>query len=181
MKKRSLKAKTKSWFFEKFLQRYLVSVDKVFIELFVKYDEKAKPETLRAKTEYKRIMKMLNSEKYKDFFYKVVHYDRHTAESLIKPYTQTLKDRIFSFIAEAYIYLFKRDLYKSIQQFKSIRDNVISLDKKVNAYMAATTIDERADRAIQLGIIDEKKGMAQKRLRKIQAINVAAITKSNKI
>jgi hypothetical protein len=183
MKKRSLKKRMKSWFFEKFLQRYLVSVDKVFIELFIKYDEKAKTKTLvenRTTIEYGRIMKMLNSEKYKDFFYKVVDYDRHTAESLIKPYTNTLKDKIFSFIAQAYVYLFKRDLYKSIQQFKRIRDGVISLDKKVNEYMTNTTLNERLDKATALGIINGKSRTAQKRLRNMQAIGIDNIIKRNK-
>lgn len=182
MKKRSLKKRIKLWIFEKFLQRYLVSVDKVFIELFIKYDEKTKTKTLvknRTTIEYNRIMKMLNSEKYKDFFYKVVNYDRHTAESLIKPYTNTLKDRIFSFIAEAYVYLFKKDLYKSIQQFKRIRDGVISLDKKITEYMVNTTFDERLDKATALGIINNKSRNAQRRLRNMQAIGIANIIKRN--
>lgn len=180
-KKRSLKVRIKSWIFENFLQRYLVSVDKLFVELFIKYDVKTPVKEIESHAEqaYKRIMKMLNSKKYKDYFYKAVKYDRHTAESLIKPYTNTLKDRIFSFIAKAYVYLFKKDLYLSILQFQRIRDGVISLDKKVDEYMATTTLEERLDRATNLGIITNDNRTAQRRLRNMQAIGVAKIKLRN--
>jgi len=183
MKKKSLAKRIKSWFFEKFLRRYLVSVDKMFIELFIKYDAKAPVKTYESQAEiaYKRIMRMLNSDKYRDYFYKVVQYDRHVAESLIKPYGNTWKDKVFAFIAEKYIRYFKRDLYKSIQQFKRIRDGIITLNSKIDEYMANTSTDERLERASTLGIIDDKRAEAQKRLHNIHAIRVNAIHELNKV
>lgn len=180
-KKRSLKAKIKAWIFEKFLQRYLVSVDKRFIELFIKYD--VKPLVIvesRAEQEYKRIMKVLNSSKFKDYFYKVVKYDRSTAESLIKPYSDTLIDRIFSFIAKAYIYLFNREVYNDILQFQRIRDGIVTLDKKIDDYMANTTPAERLDQATALGIISDKEREARRRTHNIHAIRVKSIHELNK-
>jgi hypothetical protein len=181
-KKRSLKAKIKAWIFEKFLQRYLVSVDKRFIELFIKYD--VKPLVIiesRAEQEYKRIMKVLNSDKFKDYFYKVVHYDRQTAESLIKPYGTTLMDRIFSFIAKAYIYLFNREVHNDILQFQRIRDGIVTLDKKVNEYMANTTPEERLDKATALGIVSDKEREARRRTYNVHSIRVKAIHELNKV
>lgn len=177
-KKRSLKARIKTWIFENFLQRYLVSVDKRFIKLFIKYD--VKPLVIvesRAEQEYKRIMKVLNSSKFKDYFYKVVKYDISTAESLIKPYSNTLKDRIFSYIAKAYIYLFNREVYNDILMFQRIG----ALDKDIDDYMANTTPAERLDRATAFGIVSNKKREAQRRTHNIHAIRVKAIHKTNKI
>jgi hypothetical protein len=181
-KKRSLKARIRTWIFEKFLQRYLVSVDKRFIELFIKYD--VKPLVIvesHAEREYKRIMKVLNSKKFKDYFYKVVKYDRSTAESLIKPYSDTLKDRIFSFIAKAYIYIFNREVHNDILLFQRIRDGIISMDKKVDEYMAKTTIEERLDKATSLGIISADNRKAQRRVRNIQKIRTDAIHQLNNV
>lgn len=184
MKKRSLKARIKSWIFEKFLQRYLVSVDALFINLFIKYDKKAPVEKVEshAEQEYKRIMKVLNSKKFKDYFYKVVKYDlKQTAESQIKPYGNTLKDKIFAFIAKVYIYLFNRELYEHILQFQRIRDGIISMDKKVDEYMAKTTVEERLDKATQLGIISADNRKAQRRVRNIQKIRKDNIHEANKV
>jgi len=181
-KKRSLKAKIKAWIFEKFLQRYLVSVDKRFIELFIKYD--VKPLVIiesRAEQEYKRIMKVLNSDKFKDYFYKFVKYDRSTAESLIKPYSNTLKDRIFAYIAKAYIYLFNREAYNDILMFQRIRDGIVSLDKKIDDYMANTTPAERLDNATLLGVVTPKEREARRRTHNIHSIRVKAIRDQNKV
>lgn len=182
-KKRSLKSKIKTWIFEKFLQRYLVSVDAMFINLFIKYDKKTplpKYES-NAEKEYKRIMKTLNSARFKDYFYKVVKYDLKTAESVIVPYGNTLKDRIFSAIARAYIYVFSKDLYLSILQFQRIRDGITTLDKKVDDYMANTTPAERLDQATALGILSDKEREARRRTHNIHAIRVKAIHDLNKV
>jgi len=182
-KKRSLKVRIKSWFFEKFLQRYLVSIDKMFIELFIKYDAKVPKIHIesRAEKEYKRIMKTLTSEGFKDYFYKIVKYDRHTAESLIKPYGKSFKDKVFAFIAENYIRYFKKDLYENILQFQRIRDGIIILTNKVDEYMANTTIEERLDRATEFGIITNDHKTAHRRLYNMQAIGAAKIRKRNQL
>jgi hypothetical protein len=199
-KKKGLKAKIKSWIFENFLQRYLISIDKMFIELFIKYNAKTPIDKMfielfikyNAKTpvvkveshadaEYKRIIKVLTSKKFNDYFYKVVKYDRHIAESLIKPYGKSLKDKIFTFIAEKYIYFFNKELHKSIQQFKRIRDSVVLLNTKIDKYMANTTLDERLNKAVSLGIIKLDNQKAIKRLHNIQAIGIAKIKERNQL
>lgn len=182
-KSKSLRTRIKSWIFETFLQRYLVSVDAMFINLFIKFDKKAPPVVYvsRAEVEYKRIMKTLNSPKFKEYFYKVVKYDRHAAQSLIKPYGKTMKDKIFSFIAETYIRFFNRELYQNILQFKRVRDGIITLNEKIDEYMANTTIEERLDKAASIGIIPSDNRVAQRRLRNMQAIGVTKIKERNKL
>lgn len=181
MKLKSIKLRIKTWIFNTFLKRYLVSVDKRFIELFIVHATK-KPRVVvetAANREYKRIMKVLSSQRFKDYFYKVVKYNRLSAESLIRPYTNKVKDKLFSFIARTYIFLFNKDLYNSIKQFNQIKTGILSLDKKIDSYMEKTTLDERADRALQLGIIADETRSAQKRLRKIQSSRVSKILAQN--
>lgn len=182
MKKKSLKVRIKAWIFKKFLQRYLVSIDMRFISLFIVNEENkqdVKKIDNRADIERKRIMKVLNSKKFRDYFYMVVKYDRHTAESLIKPYGKALKDRIYSFIAKIYIQFFNKKLYEQIQRFQKIRDGLILLDGKIDEYFENTTVDERLDRAVAIGMVTLENADAQKRMRKIQSSRIAKIRGNN--
>jgi hypothetical protein len=47
--------------------------------------------------------------------------------------------------------------------------------------MATTTLDERIDRAVVLGVISEERGDAQKRMRKIQSSRTNKILAQNQV
>ena len=181
---KKLKLKIKRWFFNTFVKRCLVTLDASLLNLFTK-EEKNKLENSffgsdRANKERERIIKLLSSEKYKKFFFKAIRYDRNKPEvEIIQPFGDKIWDRIKHGIATAYLYLFDRNLYDSIQLFKKWRGKISIVESQVNDYMANTTLDERADRAIALGIVEEKKGIAQKRIRKIQSSRVDKILAQN--
>jgi hypothetical protein len=179
---RKLKLKIKKWFLNTFVKRYLATIDASLLNLFTK-EEKAKLNVSfgsnRANIERERILKILSSKKYKDFFFKAVRYDRNKPEETIKPYGDGFLDKIFNVVSTIYLYLFDRKLYQSIQLFKKWRNKISTVDTQVNDYLSNTTLDERADRAIILGVVDEKSGTAQKRMRKIQSSRVDKILVHN--
>ena len=181
-----LTKKFKFWIFKTFLERYLVSVDEKFIEFFIKNLEKKPIPKIEsyAEREYTRIMKTLSSKKFRKHFYKVINYNMdYNIENdvqLIKPYGVSLKDKIFSFIADKYLMFFNKKWYISIQKFKKFRDNCGTLDEKINMYMNNTTIEERLDRATMIfGIVNSEIREAEIMMRNIQSIKVSNIKESN--
>jgi hypothetical protein len=182
---KKLKLKLKKWFFNTFVKRYLATVDSTLLGLFTKEAKESNKfsyGTDRANAERKRIITMLSSKKYKEYFYKAIKYERNKPEvEIIQPFGDKIWDRIKHGIATAYLYLFDRNLYDSIQLFKKWRGKISTVESQVNDYMANTTLDERADRAIALGIVEEKKGIAQKRMRKIQSSRVDKILAQNQV
>lgn len=180
---KKLKLKLKLWFFNTFVKRYLATVDSTLLSLFTKEDYERNKFSFgseRANAEYKRIIKMLSSKKYKEFFYKAIKHNLNEPNpEVIQPYGSKIWDRIKQAIATTYLYFFDRDLYNSIQLFKKWGSKISSVETQVNDYMATTTLDERADRATVLGVVEEKKATAQKRMRKIQESRVSKIKKKN--
>lgn len=178
-----LKFKIKKWFFKTFVNRYLQTVDGTLLNLFSKEEKNKSNKSFfgsdRANKERERIIKLLSSEKYKKFFFAAVKYDRNNQYVAIKPYGKSIVDRIFKAISIAYLYLFNRDLFERIRLFKKWTSKISTIESQVDNYMATTTLDERADRAFALGILDEKKGNAQKRMRKIQSSRVEKILVNN--
>ena len=180
---KKLKLKIKKWFFNAFVKRYLATVDASLLNLFTK-EEKQKLNISfgsdRANIERERILKMLSSKKYKEYFFKAVRYDRNKPElEVIQPFGNKIWDKIKNGVATAYLYLFDRKLYDTIQLFKKWGGKITTVDSQINEYMINTTLDERVDRAIVLGVVEEKRGVAQKRMRKIQASRVDKIVVQN--
>jgi hypothetical protein len=180
---KKLKFKIKKWLFKTFVNRYLQTVDGTLLNLFSKEEKNKSNKSFfgsdRANKERERIIKLLSSEKYKKFFFAAVKYDRNNPDVAIKPYGKSIIDRIFKAISIAYLYLFNRDLFERIQIFQKWTSKVSTIETQVNNYIATTTLDERADRAIVLGVVEEEKGKAQKRLRKIQSSRVEKILVHN--
>lgn len=180
---KKLKLKIKRWFFNTFVKRYLATVDSTLLDLLTKETKIINMFSYgndRASVEYRRIMKILSSEKYREFFYKTIKYGINQPVVVIKPYGNNVLDRIKEVISTTYLYLFDRKLYDNIQLFKKWRSGISSVEFQINNYMAVTTLDERADRAIVLGVIGEKDGVAQKRMRNIQSLRVEKILANNK-
>jgi hypothetical protein len=177
--------KIKKWLFNNLVKRYLVTIDATLLNLFTK-EKKIGNESYfshdKQNKEYKRIMKILDSKKYKNFFYKAVNYDRKNPEGeTIKPYSQKFLDRILKGMSIGYLYLFDKKLYENIRLFKKWSGKVSTIDTQIDEYMSITSPDERVDRGIELGVINRDKGKAQKRLRKIQSSRVDKILASNRV
>jgi hypothetical protein len=180
---KKLKFKIKKWFFKTFVNRYLQTVDGTLLNLFSKEEKNKLNKSFfgsdRANKERERIIKLLSSEEYKKFFFAAIKYDRNNPDAEIKPYGNGIIDKIFKAISIVYLYLFNRDLFERIRLFEKWTSKVSTIETQVNNYIATTTLDERADRAIVLGVVDEKGGKAQKRMRKIQESRVQKILVHN--
>jgi hypothetical protein len=161
MKKRKLilKGKLKKWFNEKFLYRYLQGINESFIGFFTKKHDYVFEDNGKYLQDYKRIMKVLSSDKYKRFFYNVVNYNMANYKAVIpetptiKPYGKSFSDRFKKFVAKTYIYFFRKELYDGINLFSKWKHKIKILNEKINNYMATTTVEERINRAIELKII----------------------------
>jgi hypothetical protein len=178
MKKRrlTLKGMLKKWFNDNILHRYLQGIDANFIGFFTKKHDYIFENNEKFLQEYERIMKILSSDKYKRFFYKVVNYDAAMPEPVaIKPYGKSFSDRVKNAIAKTYVYLFRRELHNAIILFEKWRHKIKILDEKIDGYMATTTLDERLNRSKTFGIVTEKKVEAVKRLNKIKTKRVEKI------
>jgi len=132
---------------------------------------------------HSKIIDILNSEEYKKYFFKSVGYEiinqPKKSVVLIKRRINNNWDIFCRFIAKNYLFLFDNKLYNEIQkQYREKRRNKLTLESKdrkikqfadnfllknniIDDYMKKTTISERIDRAINLGIIDSKTGEAQ--------------------
>lgn len=185
---KKLKFRIKNWFIKTFIKRHLLTMDARLLSLFSE-DNKTKKAKISlsddsARKEYERIMKIISSEKYKKSFYRAVRYNPYRAvrynpknpEQLVLPFKDNLWDKILNLISIAYLYLFDKELYRSIENFEKWKNFVNKVDGQINEYMANTTLDEREDRAIKLGVV---RGTAQKKLRNMQAIGVTKIKERN--
>lgn len=159
MKKKTKKRSLKKWFYNKILNRYLIEFHPQFIlfadALSIKTDNFSVIEKKAAK-EYKRIMKILNSQKYKKYFYNAVDYSRTQGAKPFTPFKDTLIERVKKFIAKQYLRLFNRPLYKSLLIFKSLSSKFELLNTQINDYMDSTTVEQRRMRAKELGIVSEE-------------------------
>lgn len=182
---KKIKLKIKKWFINTYLKRYLITIDNSILSIFTKEQEKVfyKASIYDAEVEAKRekILKILSSKKYKKYFFKAVNYKINNSSDEIKPFGNNLIDKINKIISVIYLRLFNNKLYESIKLFEKWKSKISTIEDKVDNYMKTTTLDERIDRSIALGTIDNKKGTAQKRMRNIQKIRVENILEQNKL
>jgi hypothetical protein len=102
---------------------------------------------------YKEIMKILDSDKYRKFFYNAVDYKRGELKPLpVKWYVRAF-DKVIYNISKAYVFVFERELYKKIKTFEVVSAGVVSLTKRMDEYIAKTTPEQRLSRMHALGII----------------------------
>lgn len=102
---------------------------------------------------YKEIMKILDSDKYRKFFYNAVDYKRGELKPLpVKWYIRIFDKVVYNF-SKAYVFLFQRELYRKIKTFEIVSAGVVSLTKRMDEYIAKTTTEQRLSRMHALGII----------------------------
>lgn len=158
MKKKTKKRSLKKWFYDKILNRYLIEFHPQFIlfadNLSVQTDNFSVTEK-RAAKEYKRIMKILNSQKYKRYFYNAVKYTTTQGTAPFKPFENTLVEKIKKFVAKQYLRFFNKKLYRSLQMFRVTAVKFKQIDSQIDDYMKNTTIEQRIKRAIDVGMIQE--------------------------
>jgi hypothetical protein len=183
MKKRTLK----NWFNNlpaRLAKRYIGDFHPRFLELMQrsKFVEKNVYAEMVEKR-YGDIMTMLDSPRYKRFFYKVVAFDPKLPKEIEVPKTWwgKLLDKIVYNISKAYVYIFAREVYRNIKSFEVVSKGITSLNERMNKYMASTTVEERLDRATAYKIIDVKGRTIQRRLRNMQSIGVAKIKERNQL
>ena len=106
---------------------------------------------------YRQIMKILNSDKYKKYFYASVNYKRNVKPLIIqqKWYIEAF-DKIVYFLSKAYVFLFEKELYKKIKYFETTSKGFIALSARVDDYIAKTTPRRRLSRMQALGIISDE-------------------------
>jgi len=161
---KQIKLRIRKFFYDRYVKRYL-AIDSTIFDLF---SEKLKPfstnidvnSVIRNKN-YKRIMKMLKSKAYKDYFFKAIKYNLNNKNSIssIKPFSNTVLDKISIYIAKKYIYFFNKKLYNSILLYKN-------WNKKIGdgqVYEKTTvTVEERLKRAVKFGVIFSPKNWNKK-------------------
>jgi hypothetical protein len=102
---------------------------------------------------YEEIMKMLNSDDYKKYFYNAVDYKREAVKPLPQKWYVMIFDKIVYGLSKAYVFVFERELYRKIKQFELVSKGVANLIKKTDEYIASTTSLQRLSRMQALGII----------------------------
>ena len=144
--------KIRKWFNKNFLSKYLVTYHPAFLNLVQEIEIKLNDDRRQQKA--KEIMKMISSSQYKRFFYRAVNYNPAIPELPETPFT--FNDRFKIFVSKIHIFLFRRDIYRKLQTFKRISKEFIDRETKIDDYMKQTTVSERMERAVSLGIISEE-------------------------
>jgi len=142
----------RKWFNKNFLSKYLVTYHPAFLSLVEEIEIKLSDDRRNKKA--KEIMKMINSSQYKRFFYRAVNYNPAVPELPETPLS--FGDRVKIFVSKIHIFLFRRDIYKKLQLFKRISEEFVEREKKINKYMKQTSVGERIERAVELGVISKE-------------------------
>jgi hypothetical protein len=161
------------------LNSYLIEFHPSFLLVADRIKIKKDDFDKESEKEYRRIMKVLNSQKFKRFFYQVVDY-KLNEKPLPEP-KNNLWSRIKKFVAKQYLRLFNKELYESLLRFKLLTEGYQKLNAAADDYIANTSLDERADRAVDVGISSKENRDAHKRMRNISNMRIAAIHEKNNV
>ena len=106
----------------------------------------------------KKLLKLLDSPKYRKFFYKAISYTPNVME---KPIVDTrwyvvAYNKVTYFLSKIYVFLFKRDLYKRIRNFEKVSSEYASLSTRVDEYIASTTPEQRLLRMHAVGVLSDR-------------------------
>lgn len=106
---------------------------------------------------YRQIMKILNSDKYKKYFYTSVNYKRNVKPVIVpqKWYVKAF-DKVVYFLSKVYVFLFEKTLYLKIKNFETISKGFADLSARVDNYIATTTPRRRLSRMQMLGVISDE-------------------------
>jgi hypothetical protein len=105
---------------------------------------------------YNEIMKMLDSDAYRKYFYNAVDYKRGEIKLQPVKWYVRIFDKIVYNLSKAYVFVFEKELYKKIKSFEKISKSVINLTKRMDEYIASTTSLQRLSRMQTLGIISKQ-------------------------
>ena len=107
---------------------------------------------------FKKIWKILSSDKYRKFFYKAISYNPAVKENPpvdTRWYVVTY-NKITYFLSKAYVFLFERELYKKIKFFEKVSGEYADLSQRVDKYIASTTFEQRLSRMHATGVLSEQ-------------------------
>lgn len=107
---------------------------------------------------FKKIWKILDSDKYRKFFYKAINYNPAIKE---KPIIDTrwhvvVYNKVTYFLSKAYVFLFERELYRKIKFFEKVSSEYADLSTRIDNYIASTTFEERLSRMHATGVLSDK-------------------------
>jgi hypothetical protein len=107
---------------------------------------------------FRQIMKILNSDKYKKFFYKAISYDPSKKEHSVieRKWYVVAFDKVVYHLSKAYVFVFEKELYKKIKYFEKVSAGVADLSARVDKYIASTTFEQRLLRMREIGIISRQ-------------------------
>jgi len=179
MKKITLREKIRKWFYEEVLNSYLIEFHPSFLLIADRIKIKSDNLDKDLGNEYRRIMKVLSSQKFKKFFYQVADY-KLNEKPLPEP-KNNLWSKIKKFVAKQYLRFFNKELYKSLLRFKASTEVYRKLNAAADNYIANTSLDERGDRAVAVGILSEENRNVHKRMRNISNMRIAAIHEKNNV
>jgi len=180
---KSFYLKFKKLVFDKYLRRYLTTIE---------ISSSLLSSIIRAKNEYYRessninslnydeFIKKMSSEDYRKYFYKSVGYKSDDSINQIKPFSYGLVGKINSFISLILLKLFYDDVYKKVIFAKKKRDDMLNILNSSENYLKTTTVDERIDRLIELKMLDKHKGESEKKMRRVRKNNVDVILSNDK-
>ena len=106
----------------------------------------------------KKLLKLLNSDKYRKFFFKAISYNPSVNE---KPIVDTrwfvvAFNKIIYFLSKTYVFLFERELYKKIKVFERVSSEYADMGARVDKYIASTTHYERLSRMHALKLLSDE-------------------------
>jgi hypothetical protein len=137
--------------------RYIKDCHPAFMSFVEKYNLATASSWYEVYTRrYNEIMKMLDSDKYRKFFYEAVDYKRGELKPLPVKWYVRIFDKIVYNLSKAYVFIFEHELYKKIKSFEKTSKSVVALTKKMDEYLASTTSEQRLSRMKALGIISNE-------------------------
>ena len=88
---------------------------------------------------YREIMKILDSDAYRKYFYNAIDYKRGELKSIPVKWYVLVLDKIIYYLSKAYVFVFERELYEKIKSFETVSKGFVNLSKRMNEYIASTT------------------------------------------
>src|ERR1035437_2363091 len=105
------KTKAKNKMYKSLVKRYLITTDPKFLSIFGRetiIDGNLYPTLNARRKRARQILKSIDNDKYRKFFYKSVKYVRKIDQP---PTVNPFKSKIVMFFSKIYMYLFERELF----------------------------------------------------------------------
>lgn len=172
--------KIKNWFFDNYVYRYLVEFP--FKTHFQETQEKR-----RKNFNPQSIIDVLNSNEYKDYFFRVTtgHFNNsysHTNKHFREKYSilkNNLGGIVKRLLAKFFLYLFHRYTYNEIKRYIKRSKQYSNLFDKVDNYLNYTSYKERINNAVNLNVLNENFVQAQMRMINNKQKRISEIEEQN--